>query len=226
MTLTKDQIQELYKFTRAHYVEYYDVQTELVDHLANGIEAQWKEYPNLSFEEAKQKEFKKFGVFGFMDVVAERQKVMSKKYYGIIFKFFKAYFQLPKIILTFCVIVLLAILLQKFHLGHLHYWVSGILLLGVSPMLFSMWMHSKKLKKKKRKWMLEDMLFNHVGVAQLLVLPIHLFNFEYTAKGIFGFLTISLFIVVLLLLVYVITFEIPTKAEKLLEETYPEYKMT
>ncbi len=226
MTLTKDQIQELYKFTRAHYVEYYDVQTELVDHLANGIEAQWKEYPNLSFEEAKQKEFKKFGVFGFMDVVAERQKVMSKKYYGIIFKFFKAYFQLPKIILTFCVIVLLAILLQRFHLGHLHYWVSGILLLGVSPMLFSMWMHSKKLKKKKRKWMLEDMLFNHVGVAQLLVLPIHLFNFEYTATGIFGFLTISLFIVVLLLLVYVITFEIPTKAEKLLEETYPEYKMT
>ena len=225
MKLTKYQIQELYKFTRAHYVEYYDVQTELVDHLANGIEAQWKQHPTLSFEEAKQKEFKKFGVFGFMDVVAERQKAMSKKYYGIIFKLFKAYFQLPKIILTFCFVVLLAILLQQCHLGHLHYWVSGILLLGVSPMLFSTRMHSKKLKKKKRKWMLEEMLLNHAGVAQVLMLPIHLFNFEYTATGIFGFFIISFFIVVALLLVYVITFEIPPKAEKLLEETYPEYKI-
>ena len=30
--LDKTQIDKLYKFTRRHYVEYYDVQTELVDH--------------------------------------------------------------------------------------------------------------------------------------------------------------------------------------------------
>ena len=41
MKLTKEQIQQLYKFTRQHYVEYYDVQTELVDHLANDIEQIW-----------------------------------------------------------------------------------------------------------------------------------------------------------------------------------------
>ena len=38
MKLTEEQIQQLYKFTRQHYVEHYDVQTELVDHLANDIE--------------------------------------------------------------------------------------------------------------------------------------------------------------------------------------------
>ena len=37
MILTQDQIQQLNKFTRAHYVEHYDLQTELVGHLANGI---------------------------------------------------------------------------------------------------------------------------------------------------------------------------------------------
>lgn len=41
MKLTPEQIQELYKFTRQHYVEHYDVQTELVDHLANDIEQIW-----------------------------------------------------------------------------------------------------------------------------------------------------------------------------------------
>lgn len=37
-TLSKEDIQNLYTFTRQHYVEHYDLQTELVDHLANDIE--------------------------------------------------------------------------------------------------------------------------------------------------------------------------------------------
>ena len=65
MKISQIQIQNLYTFTRKHYVEYYDLQTELVDHLANDIEAMWKEQPQLSFEEAKTKAFKKFGVFVF-----------------------------------------------------------------------------------------------------------------------------------------------------------------
>ena len=64
LKLTSEQIERLYLFTRQHYVEWYDLQTELVDHMANAIEAQWQEHPKLSFEEALQKEFKKFGVFG------------------------------------------------------------------------------------------------------------------------------------------------------------------
>ena len=42
MELTKNQIDELYKFTRKHYVYHYDVQSELVDHLANDIENIWQ----------------------------------------------------------------------------------------------------------------------------------------------------------------------------------------
>ena len=78
MKLSAEQIERLYQFTRQHYVEYYDLQTELVDHLANAIEEQWQQNPKLSFEEALQIEFKKFGVFGFMDVVEQRQSVLNK----------------------------------------------------------------------------------------------------------------------------------------------------
>ena len=55
MKLTPEQIDRLYQFTRQHYVEWYDLQTELVDHLANSIEAQWQENPKKnSFEDALQ----------------------------------------------------------------------------------------------------------------------------------------------------------------------------
>ncbi|WP_296638647.1 hypothetical protein [Polaribacter sp.] len=51
MELTESQIENLYNFTRQHYVEYYDVQTDLVDHLGNDIEQICVENPNLTFEE-------------------------------------------------------------------------------------------------------------------------------------------------------------------------------
>ena len=72
MKLTTSQIDQLFIFTRQNYVEYYDLQSELVDHLANAIEMQWQENPNRSIDEALHIEFKKFGVFGFMDVVEKR----------------------------------------------------------------------------------------------------------------------------------------------------------
>jgi len=225
MKLTKDQIQELYTFTRAHYVEYYDLQTELVDHLANGIEEQWRQHPNISFEEAKQREFKKFGVFGFMEVVEERQKAMTKKYYAIIFQHMKAYFGFAQILLTLFLVFLLMMFLQMIHPEHQQYWVLGIFILGITPMYISMTKHSKKLKKKKRKLMLEEMLLAHAGIAQLFALPIHIFNFSYTITSTVQFFAVSFGIVVLLQLIYVITFIIPAKAEQLLEENYPEYKI-
>ena len=80
MSLTKKQIENLYAFTRKHFVDYYDLQTELVDHLANDIEAILEEDPSSSFEQARDKAFKKFGVFGFMEVVEQRAKAMNKKY--------------------------------------------------------------------------------------------------------------------------------------------------
>ena len=77
MKLTTTQIDRFYQFTRQHYVEWYDLQTELVDHLANSIELQWQDNPKIDFEVALNIEFKKFGVFGFMDVVEKRQAALG-----------------------------------------------------------------------------------------------------------------------------------------------------
>ena len=107
MKLSTSQIDQLYIFTRKHYVAYYDLQTELVDHLANAIESQWQQNPTLSFDEVLSKEFKKFGVFGFMDVVEQRQMALGKKYNGIVWQHFKDFFGIPKIVLTVAMTLLL-----------------------------------------------------------------------------------------------------------------------
>ncbi|WP_440120244.1 hypothetical protein [Tenacibaculum sp. Ill] len=89
MKLTDQHIEQLYRFTRQHFVEHYDVQTELVDHLANDIEQIWEENPTLTFEQARENSFKKFGMFGFMTVVEKKQKQLGKKYRKIIWSYLK-----------------------------------------------------------------------------------------------------------------------------------------
>ncbi len=113
MKLTENQIEKLYKFTREHFVEHYDVQAELVDHLANDIENIWATQPQVSFEKARDLSFKKFGVFGFMDVITEKQKAMHKKYWKILWRFTKEWFELPKILTTAVVFLLFFSVLQS-----------------------------------------------------------------------------------------------------------------
>ncbi|WP_146185045.1 hypothetical protein [Flavobacterium pallidum] len=112
MTLNDQQIQHLYDFTKQHYVEYYDVQSELVDHLANAIEAVMAENPTLTFDHALQAEFRKFGIFGFMDVIESRQAALTKKYHKMVWKHFVTFFKLPKIALSAMAVVLLFYVLK------------------------------------------------------------------------------------------------------------------
>ena len=109
MKLSTEQIEHLFNFTKKHYVEHYDVQVELVDHLANAIEDQWKENPNILFEDALQTEFKKFGVFGFTSLVEQKKSALQSHYWKIIKKEFISFFSIPKIILT---IVMFYVLFQ------------------------------------------------------------------------------------------------------------------
>jgi hypothetical protein len=62
MKLTKQQIENLYQFTRQHYVVHFDLQTELVDHMANVIKTIWETNPGLSFKDTRDKTFKIFGI--------------------------------------------------------------------------------------------------------------------------------------------------------------------
>ena len=231
MKLTPQQIEQLYQFTRQHYVEWYDLQTELVDHLANSIEAQWQENPKISFEDALQMEFKKFGVFGFMDVVEKRQAALNKRYNKIVWQHFKAFFTIPKIVITLFSFFLMFFIFRNYSNS------ENLILILFFGILTAFWLslfyQSKKNKKERKKtgkkWLFKEIIFGHSSFAGILTFPIHLFNvFSNRNAAIpndYALFGISLFLISLFLSSYIVIFIIPSKAEQYLKETYPEYGM-
>jgi heme exporter protein D len=231
MELTENQIDELYKFTRKHYVYHYDVQSELVDHLANDIENIWQETPNLSFEQARYKSFKKFGIFGFMDVVEKKQSQMTKKYYKIIFKFAKEWFRLPKIVLTLAMIFGFY-KLQNVESSYTIYLI--IFFMVISAQLIGVFINSRKLNKKYlesgKKWMFEDIIsINGLGNTALLIF--YVFDFPFRTSGDFLLMGefrkfLSAFLITFVVLLgYITLVVVPKKAQQLLQEMYPQYKL-
>ena len=112
MQLTKEQIENLYAFTKKHGVKYYDLQTELVDHIANDIEDIWQQNPKLTFEQARYKATIKFGIYGFSSFIKERDKALNKKYWRLFRQFFTEFFTVPKIVLTLFLIALTYLLFE------------------------------------------------------------------------------------------------------------------
>tara|TARA_B110000046_G_scaffold166241_1_gene183016 strand:- start:6079 stop:6786 length:708 start_codon:yes stop_codon:yes gene_type:complete len=231
MKLTKTHIEELYKFTRKHFVEHYDVQTELVDHLANDIEEIWVTQQHLSFQEARDKSFKKFGIFGFMDVVEKKQPQMTKKYFKIILKFAKEWFRLPKIALTL-VMFFVFYKLQDVESSYTIYIIIFFTVIGIQ--LVSIFINSRKLNKKYlksgKKWMFEDIIsINGLGNTALLIFYVFDFPFrtnsDFLIMGEFRKFLSAFLITSVVLLGYITLVVVPKKAEELLQETYPEYKL-
>jgi len=231
MKLTENQIDELYKFTREHYMYFYDVQTELVDHLANDIEQIWVEKPRLSFEDARNASFKKFGIFGFMDVIEAKQKQMNKRYRKILWRFFKEWFTFPKLIIT------TSIFLSLFYILQLPYSEYVILFSIFILMIFDLIKQSKSKKKhkkpaqKKEKIFLLESMIGETRQGFSAIAFINIFNSVNFLKVSFSslenhwLLLISFSVTLIIILFYVTAYLIPQKAEELLQETYPEYKL-
>lgn len=227
MKLTQPQIQNLYNFTRQHYVEHYDLQTELVDHLANDIESVWQTEANLSFEDARDKAFKKFGVFGFMDVLERRQKTMNKRYIKYLWVELKQWFTFPKLITTIAVFLIIymslsSVLAKSLLIGF--YALICVFVIYKSIQLNRQFKQRKALSNKK--WMLEEIIFKQAGGSAIILLS-QLPQFYNFSDNIFSnsyiVLGLSIFSTLFFLWMY-ISFEIiPNKAEKLLNETYPEF---
>lgn len=228
MTLSAAQIERLYVFTRQHYVEYYDLQTELVDHLANAIEAQWETNPKLTFEEALQIEFKKFGVFGFMEVVDKRKGVLHRKYNKMVLSELKTFFSIPKIVGTFSCIAIVNYLLKYFQEGYeLMQWLIGFLIVSFAVgMVFLTRKQKRETAKTGKRWLLKDIIFGYSSVAGVMNVVIQLAcRLTENHYPVWFYALFSVLLVVLALTEYIVLFLIPSKANFYLRQTYPDYEM-
>jgi len=84
--ITKEEIKLLDAFCKKKDVIYVDLRLEIVDHLADSMEELWEENPEMSFQKALQTVYKRFGIFGFLDVVGEHQNRMTKRYMKLFWK--------------------------------------------------------------------------------------------------------------------------------------------
>lgn len=221
--LSEDQIDKLYTFTRKHFVEYYDLQTELVDHLANDIETQWQQNRNPKFDDALTAAFKKFGIYGFEDVVNQRKKALGKRYMKLMGRYFLEFFTLPKILLTIALVlgVHQLLLIQDIP-------VFSFAILGVQVFSFIKLLQQKRVLDSRiiatgRKWLFEELIYKGVTMTSVLVLTGQFIGSAERISKPGTLWVISFLYVMLLLHNYIVLYSIPAKAEKYLKETYPEY---
>ncbi|MGB6267437.1 MAG: hypothetical protein WBF67_00375, partial [Olleya sp.] len=207
--------------------EHYDLQTELIDHLANDIEQFWKTNPKLSYQEARDKAFKKFGVFGFMEAIEQRQKAMSKRYLKYFWAELKLWFTLPKLTATVALFLIVYLAFSTFLARYFLIGFYGLLCIWATYKSIRLNRQFRKRKEiSNKKWMLEEMIFKQAGGSGLLLLsqlPTW-YNisdrFFVNSYFIIGF---SVFTTLFFLWMYISLEILPNKSEKLLKTTYPEF---
>lgn len=222
--LTNEQIQYLFTFCEQHSVHYYDVQVELVDHLANAVEEEITMDPKIGFEKALEKVHGNFGVMGFAPLVSEKQKFAEKQSRRIFWKLFKKQFHWPKIILFFLLSVMFFTLFSdKFSL------IKRVFLsVNYSSMiiLIPLFILQRTIAKTGKKFLIINLSWISSGIIFIGIFY-GLLN-ELVKKVFFEFIssTFAIPIVSILLSTYLIIFiaawQTLTSVKKELYKTYPE----
>ncbi len=225
--LNEVEIEKLFQFTKNHYVEYYDLQIELVDHLACGIDEQWSVDKNVNFEDALNIEFKKFGVFGFSDIVDSRKLQLQKKYTKLIHKVFLDHLIKKEYI---GLIILFAFVYMFFSLVEPKVTFIVAVVSFYSLVFYQLIRLNLEYKRKTKKMgmklvLLETIYKNFISISaasaifNLGIQSILHFNIN------FVYLNIGLAIILplLFLILYVSCYFLPKHSDEILKELYPEY---
>ncbi|WP_028525913.1 hypothetical protein [Runella limosa] len=111
--LTKEQINLLHTHVADRGVEYFDVQVELVDHLASRIEEELDQYSEKSTDEVFKRTLKTFKKRDLKQVVKEKEKQVGRLYRRYWKESCKDFFMGSKIFFTMVLIGVLYIFLRK-----------------------------------------------------------------------------------------------------------------
>ena len=144
--VSEQEVDRLYRFTREHFVEHFDVQSELVDHLASSIENIWEQSPNVKFEDALNSTFKKFGIFGFSDIVEKKILFLDKKYAKKILKYAVARLKWPKILSSLVLAIAIYYIVILFNYSR--YSLVSIYALGAIIAYIKLYSFQRKWKAK------------------------------------------------------------------------------
>lgn len=218
--VTKKQIQALFDFTKSHRIRYYDLQSEVVDHLASAIEAKWADNPALPFQKALEEVYADFGIYGFGKLEQEKREILQTKIRRNIWKYVKSFLTPPKVLLTFTLIFLWYQCLCQIGSGIIM--VNGTsFALGI---LFSILLY---LKRRKEKVLFESFLEIHSfyawsgSVFYLYYIPLYN-NADFTISSPIMLLIIAT-VHVLLLITLVGIYQYLDEMIDVVKRRYPHY---
>ncbi|WP_196887055.1 hypothetical protein [Aureivirga sp. CE67] len=222
--LTKEQIDTIYDFVEKQgKVPYYDVQIEIVDHMANDIESQMELNPNISFNEAFRFAFKKFGLSGFQKLIEENHNKLQKEYGKMLFSWFLKYFSFPRIMFSLFLFGVIFSLVSLFN-ESINFMVVNGFFLGIYTILFlrKIIVH-KFLQKDNKKWLLQKVLYgaNSTGFLTLnFMYQFFLLSSFFNSINGYKIIFISIAYTISIILLDIIVRIIPNHSDKLLKEKY------
>ena len=209
---------------------YYDLQVELVDHLASLIEKLWELNANLSFEDALQQTYHEFGIFGFSKIKASKEKALLKKYKGMLWFYVGQYFKLPKILITFMFAFLL---FTVFHYTEKDSVVAIVYILAVFlfEIIYHFYIFPKHYKIQSvegKKFIITNTLRNiQASIAVLPAILLQLISFlisgGYPAFNLWFEIVVSFLIVGFTLLLIALSFYVPNKIREHFEAQFPQF---
>ena len=171
--LSNEQIEKLFSFCRKHYIHYYEVQAEIVDHFADAIEKDIADNPSVSFEQALDRVYNNFGGWkGMQKIQQERQKAIGKQHAKLKREIFLSYFKPPKILLVLCIAALSFFLLN---------YVDGIITQVLVPVtvIVAMFWEARHIWKFNRKFKVHNkqlLILQQNDSVVSLIISIHLLS--------------------------------------------------
>lgn len=219
MSLSKEQIEQLFLFTEKKYVKWYDLQVELVDHLANKIEEEMEQNKTLSFDEALKKVYATFGITGFSRIVTEKSEQVNKYNHRLWKEAFLSQFHFPAIIKSIFIFLGLKVAIDYLPFT---WFVIALILFAITNMIYSL-IENQKNKTKKKHLLLTQYVgipfFPFIILVQLFSDRIDFHDYAFILAGNKNVFVGIIFIMVLSSLAIKMT---QKKINQKAQELYPE----
>ena len=229
-TVTQKETEELFNLCEKYGVIFYDVQIEIVDHLALLIEEQWEKTPGLSFNKALNSAVSSFGTSNLTKITREKEKEVNRKYNLLLWKYFIEFYKWPKLLITITFTLGLFILLQiTNHTKTVLLVYSGLVLVGFAYYLIRVFPRYKIAGKPGKFYLLvarqSQIMYFIVILLQIPLLTNNIFkslDIE-SINNVFVLTGISFLIVFLTILLYANMFFLSKKIKAHFEEQFPEF---
>ncbi len=229
-TITPKETKELFKLCDKYGVFFYDVQIELVDHLASLIEDQWKKYPEISFQQGLKSAVLSFGKSNFTKFAREKEKEVNRKYNLLLWKYFIEFYKWPKLLITITFTLGLLLLFEFFNQTKTIMLIySGLVLVGFAFYLILIFPKYKIKGKSGELFLLATRQGQLMSISVILLqLPLIINNvFKLneidSIYNVFILGVISFFIVFFSILLYANTFFLSKKISEHFKEQFPEF---